>query len=100
MPAELQIPGHKLCETFDMESLAALVATIYAALVLISIANVIVAVLARRNRIRFWIGIAMNTLTGIVAAWGVTVTLALGIVPLIGLVLGSIVLTWPKRKSY
>lgn len=82
-----------------MESLAALVATIYAALVLISIANVIVAVLARRGRIRFWIGIAMNTLTGLVAAWGVTVTLALGIVPLLGLVAGSIVLTWPKRKS-
>ena len=81
-----------------MESLAALVATIYAGLVLVLIANIIVAVLARRGRIKYWIGIAMNTLTGLVAAWGVTVTFALGIVPLAGLVIGSIILTWPKRK--
>lgn len=82
-----------------MESLAALVATIYAGLVLVLIANIIVAVLARRGRIKYWIGIAMNTFTGLVAAWGVTVTFALGIVPLAGLVIGSIILTWPKRKS-
>lgn len=81
-----------------MESLAALVATIYAGLVLVLIANIIVAVLARRGKIKYWIGIAMNTLTGLVAAWGVTVTFALGIVPLAGLVIGSIILTWPKRK--
>ena len=60
-----------------MESLAAIVATIYVALILLSIANVIVAVLARRGRIKFWVGIAMNTLTGLVAAWAVTATLAL-----------------------
>lgn len=82
-----------------MESLAALVATIYAGLVLVLIANIIVAVLARRGKIKYWIGIAMNTFTGLVAAWGVTVTFALGIVPLAGLVIGSIILTWPKRKS-
>lgn len=87
------------CKTDWMESLAAIVATIYAALVLISIANVIVAVLARRGKFKFWIAIAMNTLTGLVAAWGVTATLALGLVPLIGLVIGSIILTWPKKKS-
>ena len=81
-----------------MESLAALVATIYAGLVLVLIANIIVAVLARRGKIKYWIGIAMNTFTGLVAAWGVTVTFALGIVPLAGLVIGSIILTWPKRK--
>ena len=82
-----------------MESLAAIVATIYVALILLSIANVIVAVLARRGRLKFWVGIAMNTLTGLVAAWAVTATLALGLVPLLGLVAGSIVLTWPKGKS-
>lgn len=82
-----------------MESLAAIVATIYVALILLSIANVIVAVLARRGKFRFWVGIAMNTLTGLVAAWGVSATLALGLVPLLGLVVGSIVLTWPKKKS-
>jgi hypothetical protein len=82
-----------------MESLAAIVATIYVALILLSIANVIVAVLARRGRFKFWVGVAMNTLTGLVAAWAVTATLALGLVPLLGLVAGSIVLTWPKKKS-
>ena len=82
-----------------MESLAAIVATIFVALILLSIANVIVAVLARRGRLKFWVGIAMNTLTGLVAAWAVTATLALGLVPLLGLVAGSIVLTWPKKKS-
>lgn len=82
-----------------MESLAAIVATIYAALLLVSIANVIVAVLARRGRVKFWIGMVMNTLTGLIAAWAVTATLALGIVPLVGLVIGSIILTWPKRRA-
>ena len=82
-----------------MESLAAIGATIYVALILLSIANVIVAVLARRGRFKFWVGIAMNTLTGLVAAWAVTATLALGLVPLLGLVVGSIVLTWPKKKN-
>jgi hypothetical protein len=82
-----------------MESLAAIVATIYAALVLVSIANIIVAILARRGKFKFWVGMVMNTLTGLVAAWAVTATLALGIVPLVGLVIGSIILTWPKKKT-
>lgn len=82
-----------------MESLAAIVATIYVALILLSIANVIVAVLARRGKFKMWIGVVMNTLTGLVAAWAVTASLALGLVPLLGLVVGSIVLTWPKKKS-
>jgi hypothetical protein len=81
-----------------MESLAAIVATIYAALVLVSIANIILAVLTRRGRVKFWIGIVMNTLTGLVAAWAVTATFALGIVPMAGLIVGSIILTWPKKK--
>ena len=81
-----------------MESLAALVAAIYVGLILLSFINIFVAVLARRGKIRMWIGIVVNTLTGLVAAWGVTVTFVLGIVPLIGLVVGSIILTWPKKK--
>jgi hypothetical protein len=82
-----------------MESLAVLVATIYVGLILLCIANIVVAVLARRGRIKIWYGVVLNTITGIVAAWGVTVTLALGIVPLLGLAAGSIILTWPKKKS-
>jgi hypothetical protein len=81
-----------------MESLAALVAAIYVGLILLSFINIFVAVLARRGKIRMWIGIVVNTLTGLVAAWGVTVTFVLGIVPLMGLVVGSIILTWPKKK--
>jgi hypothetical protein len=83
-----------------MESLAVLVATIYVGLILLSLANIVVALLARRGRIKIWYGVALNTITGIVAAWGVTVTLALGIVPLLGLAAGSIILTWPKKKNY
>ena len=82
-----------------MESLAAIVATIYAALVLVSIANVVVAILARRGKFKIWIGIVVNTLTGLIAAWAVTATFALGIVPLVGLVIGSIILTLPKKKT-
>jgi hypothetical protein len=82
-----------------MESLAVIVATIYAALVLVSIANVIVAILARRGKFKIWIGVVVNTLTGLIAAWAVTATFALGIVPLVGLLVGSIILTWPKKKS-
>jgi hypothetical protein len=82
-----------------MESLAAVVATIYVALILVSIANVIVALLARRGKLRFWVGMVVNTLTGLIAAWAVTATLALGVVPLLGLVVGSIILTWPKKRT-
>lgn len=82
-----------------MESLALIVATIYVALLLVAVGNAIIAILARRGKIKFWIGVVFNTLTGLIAAWAVTATFALGIVPLLGLVVGSIILTWPKRKS-
>ena len=81
-----------------MESLALIVATIYVALILVSIANIIIAILSRRGKFKFWIGVVVNTLTGLIAAWAVTATFALGIVPLLGLVIGSIILTWPKKK--
>jgi len=82
-----------------MESLALIVATIYVALILVSITNIVIAVLSRRGKFKFWIGVVVNTLTGLIAAWAVTATFALGIVPLLGLVIGSIILTWPKKKS-
>lgn len=81
-----------------MESLAAIVAAIYFGLILLSIVNVLMAILARRGKIRMWVGIVSNTITGLVAAWAVTATFALGIIPLIGLVVASIILTWPKKK--
>lgn len=82
-----------------MESLALLIATVYAGLILVSVVNIVVAVLARRGRIKIWYGVVLNTIVGIIAAWGVTVTLALGIVPLLGLAVASIILTWPKKKN-
>ena len=82
-----------------MESLALIVATIYVALILVSITNIVIAVLSRRGKLKFWIGVVVNTLTGLIAAWAVTATFALGIVPLMGLVIGSIILTWPKKKA-
>lgn len=82
-----------------MESLAALVATIYLGLIVLAIANVVVAFITRRGKLKTWVGIVMNTLTGAVALWAVSVTFALGVIPLVGLVIGSIILTWPKKKN-
>lgn len=82
-----------------MESLAALVATIYLGLIVLAIANVVVAFITRRGKLKTWVGIVMNTVTGVVALWAVSVTFALGVIPLVGLVIGSIILTWPKKKG-
>lgn len=82
-----------------MESLAALVATIYLGLIVLAIANVVVAFLTRRGKFKMWIGIVMNTITGLAAFWAVSATFALGIIPLLGLVAGSVILTWPKKRD-
>ena len=82
-----------------MESLAALVAGIYLGLIVLSIANVVVAIITRRGKFKMWVGILMNTITGLAAFWAVGATFALGVIPLLGLVVGSIILTWPKRKT-
>lgn len=81
-----------------MESLAALVAGIYLGLIVLSIANVVVAVITRRGRFKMWVGIVMNTITGLAAFWAVGATFALGVIPLLGLVIGSIILTLPKKR--
>jgi ABC-type enterochelin transport system permease subunit len=39
-----------------------------------------------------------NVITGLLAAWGISVTWALGIIPFLGLVISSIILTWPRKK--
>ena len=81
-----------------MESLAALVAGIYLGLIVLAIANVVVAVITRQGRFKMWVGIVMNTVTGLAAFWAVGATFALGIIPLLGLVIGSIILTLPKKR--
>jgi hypothetical protein len=40
-----------------------------------------------------------NVITGLFAAWGISVSWALGVIPFLGLVISSIILTWPKRKK-
>lgn len=82
-----------------MESLAALVAGIYLGLIVLAIANVVVAIITRRGKFKMWVGIVMNTVTGLAAFWAVSATFALGIIPLVGLMVGSIILTLPKRKA-
>lgn len=82
-----------------MESLAALVATIYLGLIVLSLANVVVAILTRRGKFKTWVGILSNTITGLIALWAVGASFALGVIPLFGIVVGSIILTWPKKKK-
>ena len=82
-----------------MEDLAALVATIYVLLGGVAVVNVLIAILARLRKVKPWIAIVFNALTGFGAIFGISVAWAIGIVPLIGLIAGSIIITWPPRKA-
>jgi hypothetical protein len=82
-----------------MEDLAVLVATIYVLLGGLALVNILLAVLSRRKKLRAWIAMVFNALTGFAAIFGISISWAVGIVPLIGLIVGSIILTWPSRKS-
>ena len=81
-----------------MEDLAALVATILAVFVGMAVINILLAVLSRRKKLKPWIAMVFNALTGFAAIFGISISWALGIVPLMGLIVGSIILTWPNRK--
>ena len=82
-----------------MESLAALVSAIFLGLIVFSLLTVLIAVLTRIGKTKFWVAMVFNVITGLLAAWGISVTWALGIIPLLGLVVSSIILTWPRKKS-
>ncbi|MEY4995067.1 MAG: hypothetical protein RLZ65_916 [Actinomycetota bacterium] len=82
-----------------MESLAALVSAIFLGLIVFSLLTVLFAVLTRRGKIKFWVAMVFNVITGLLAAWGISVAWALGIIPFLGLVVSSIILTWPRKKS-
>lgn len=82
-----------------MESLAALVSAIFLGLIVFSLLTVLFAVLTRRGKVKFWVAMVFNVITGLLAAWGISVAWALGIIPFLGLVVSSIILTWPKKKS-
>jgi hypothetical protein len=82
-----------------MESLAALVSAIFLGLIVFSLLTVLFAVLTRRGKVKFWVAMVFNVITGLLAAWGISVAWALGIIPFLGLVVSSIILTWPRKKS-
>lgn len=82
-----------------MESLAALVSAIFLGLIVFSLLTVLFAVLTRIGKTKFWVAMVFNVITGLLAAWGISVTWALGIIPFLGLVVSSIILTWPRKKS-
>jgi hypothetical protein len=81
-----------------MESLAAVVATIFVGMILIALVNLVVAVLTRRGKLKLWVGIVSNTVTGIAAIFGISGAWALGAAPLISVLAGSIILTLPKKN--
>jgi predicted membrane-bound spermidine synthase len=81
-----------------MEDLAALVATIYVLLGGLALISILLAVLSRRKKLKPWIAMVFNAITGLGAIFGISISWALGLVPLLGLIIGSIVLAWPNRK--
>ena len=82
-----------------MESLALVVSFIFFGLIIFSLLTIAMAVLARVGKIKFWIAMVFNVITGLLAAWGISVAWALGIIPFIALVVSSSILIWPKKKS-
>jgi hypothetical protein len=89
----------KPCETGPMESLAIIVMVIFIGLIVISLVTILIAVLARRKKVKFWVAMVFNVFTGLLAAWGISVAWLLGLIPFLGLVISSIILTWPRRKK-
>jgi len=81
-----------------MDDLAALVATIYVLLGGVAVVNILLAVLSRRKKLKPWIAMVFNAITGFGAIFGISLDWAIGIVPLVGLIIGSIILTWPNKK--
>ncbi|MEY3971882.1 MAG: hypothetical protein RLY84_275 [Actinomycetota bacterium] len=81
-----------------MESLAALVSAIFLGLIVFTLLTILFAVLTRMGKTKFWVSMVFNVITGLLAAWGISVTWALGIIPFLGLVISSIILTWPRKK--
>jgi predicted membrane-bound spermidine synthase len=81
-----------------MEDLAALAATIYVLLGGLALISILLAVLSRRKKLKPWTAIVFNAITGLGAIFGISISWALGLVPPLGLIVGSIILTWPNRK--
>lgn len=82
-----------------MESLAIIVMVIFIGLVVFSLVTILIAVQVRRKKFKFWVAMVFNVVTGLLAAWGISVAWLLGLIPFMGLVISSIILTWPRRKG-
>ncbi len=81
-----------------MESLAALVATILFGLIAIALLNLILALLVRRGKLKLWVGIVSNSITGIAAIIGMNGSWVIGAAPLISVLVGVVILALPKKS--
>ena len=82
-----------------MEDLATFVAYLVIALGVISLLNIGLAFLARRQKIRLWVGHVSNTIVGLIAIWCISVAWPLAMFPLVSLAVASITLAWPKSSK-
>ena len=82
-----------------MEELATFVAYLFIALGVISILNILFAVLARKSKVRLRVGHISNTVTGLIAIWCISVAWALALFPILSVASASIILTFPRRAK-
>lgn len=82
-----------------MEELATFVAYLFIALGVISLLNILFAVLTRRSKVRLWVGHVSNTATGLIAIWCISVAWALALFPILSVASASIILTFPKKAK-
>jgi hypothetical protein len=81
-----------------MESLAALVAGIFIAVISFSILNIVLAILYRRGKVKHWIPSVANAVTGIIALWGIATVWVMGVAPSVSVLISSILITWPRKN--
>jgi hypothetical protein len=82
-----------------LEDLATFVGYLFIALGVISLLNIGLAILARRRKIRLWVGHVSNTIVGLIAIWCISIAWPLAMFPLVSLAVASITLTWPKSSK-
>jgi hypothetical protein len=81
-----------------MESLAALVAGIFIAVISFSILNIVLAILYRRGKVKHWIPSVANAVTGILALWGIATVWVMGVIPSVSVLISSFLITWPRKN--
>jgi len=81
-----------------MESLAALVAGIFIAVISFSILNIVLAILYRRGKVKHWIPSVANAVTGIIALWGIATVWVMAVAPLVSVLISSILITRSRKN--